>query len=147
MTRCDANPAISAPVRERIEISAADDPTLSGEPQQERSAWQDVVDYQLLEWANHPLDLEEDGIRTPTHAAIVAACALARQMRDEGKVAPLRVVPDGDGGIVFERGVVCERLGKRYSEAIEIADDGAAEYLRFADCRLVCRVSYALPSK
>ena len=50
--------------------------------------------------------------------------------------APLRVVPDGEGGISFER-----RDEIRF-QSLDVLQDGSIELHTFRDCRLVSKVRY-----
>lgn len=91
--------------------------------QANREAWQAIIDHKLIEWGRYPERLEENELIPPTPESIRVACDKARDMRDAGDAAPQRVVPDGDGGIVFER------WDGPMSEALEISEDGAVEYV------------------
>ena len=108
--------------------------TLAGEDRCEnREAWQAILDYTLVEWGRNPSQLAEDGLIPPSAYAIVVACQVAQLLRDHDKDAPLRVVPTGDGGIVFER-----RQGEIF-ETLEIQDDGSVEWAIFSNGRLSFR--------
>ena len=134
MTRLDTSVTISEPIRSPIETGAADESVLSsGELHQNRMGWQKVIDDRLIEWGKDPSRLEDDGIEAPSRPIIVLACRVARVMRDAGKPPPLRVVPDGDGGIAFEW-----KDGPA-SHAIEIEEDGSIEMITFENYRLVSR--------
>lgn len=95
--------------------------------------WERIVDHQLIEWGWNPSALSDDGIDPPSRDVIQRAIQLAHDLRDGGIRAPDRVVPDPNGGIVFElrRGDICE--------LIHIWDDGTMEYRRFQGTRLVER--------
>jgi hypothetical protein len=58
---------------------------------------------------------------------------LAEKFRDEGLPVPDRIVPDPNGGIVFER-----REGD-VSEVIHVWDNGSVEYIRFHGTQLAER--------
>ena len=134
MTRLDTSQTISEPIRSPIETGAVDDSALSsGEFHQNQMAWQKVIDDQLIEWGNDPSRLEDDGIEPPSGAIIRLAYDRVQKMRGEGWPPPLRVVPDGDGGIAFEW-----KDGPA-SCSIEIADDGSIELITFENSRLVSR--------
>lgn len=100
-----------------------------------KAAWQRLIDYKLIEWGCNPTVIEDDGIEPPDTDTIQRAVELAKRFRDESLPPPDNVVPDGDGGIVFER-----REGD-VSEVLHVWDDGTQEYLRFHDSRLVERSS------
>lgn len=57
---------------------------------------------QLRKWSADPSQLEDEGVIAPTRETISRAYLAAVTARDNGVPAPLRVVPDGEGGIVFE---------------------------------------------
>ena len=71
----------------------------------ERRGWDSMIDDCLLEWARDPTKLEDDDVVAPSARVIHRACRVALDLRDAGWAAPLRVVPDGEGGICFERDV------------------------------------------
>lgn len=100
-----------------------------------KEGWQCLIDYFLVEWGKDPLQLEdqEEGIVAPSRRAIQIACNLARFMRDEEEPAPTRVVPDGDGGISFER------HDADLFFSLDIHADLTVELVTFRDCQLVSR--------
>ena len=55
------------------------------------------------------------------------------RLRDAGWAAPLRVVPDGDGGIAFEH-----RAGECF-ESLELTADGQVELIRFLKSKVMQR--------
>jgi hypothetical protein len=65
-------------------------------------AWQTVIDTQLLEWANDPQSLEDDGLEAPSREVIHLACRLCHEAMQANMRPPDRVVPDGDGGVSME---------------------------------------------
>ena len=65
---------------------------------------------------------------------IQLACRLAMRLRDESQPVPLRVVPNGDGGIAFEYRV------RSVFGTIEIEDAGPAEATVFVDGKLRFRI-------
>ena len=80
-----------------------------------------MIDDYLIEWG-------------PSEAIIRLAGQIAMVLRDNGAAAPLRVVPDGEGGISFER-----RSGDWF-ESLDILEGGSIELTTFKDCRLHSRV-------
>jgi hypothetical protein len=72
-------------------------------------------------------------VEAPDGQIIGLAIAVAEWFRDQGDPAPDSVVPDPNGGIVFER----RENGS--SEVVQIWDDGHVEYMRFEGTRLVAR--------
>ena len=98
-----------------------------------RESWQNVIDRKLIEWGRASSPLEDMGVDPPTKETIQRAIRLAETFRDEGFPAPESVVPDPNGGIVFER-----REGD-VAEVCHLWDDGTTEYQRFEGTRLVER--------
>lgn len=95
-----------------------------------REAWQRLIDQGLLEWLRDPSQLEDDGIDVPTATIVRLSLDLAERFREEGFPSPDRIVPDPNGGIVFER-----REGN-VSEVLHVWDDGSVEYMRFHGTQL-----------
>lgn len=74
-----------------------------GADNEARDQWQRLIDHELTEWELDPARFDDDGIEPPSRQIIRLAIALAEGFRDEGLPAPDSVVPDPNGGIVFER--------------------------------------------
>ena len=113
---------------------AADDESLATSARQRdenRQGWQDIIDSKLIEWGRDPGQLEDEDVTPPSRAIIDRASDLAMLLRERNWHPPNRVVPSGDGGIIFERwdGPIFEQ--------IEISDDGAVLVASFEDSRLV----------
>jgi hypothetical protein len=105
------------------------------EEQAYHKAWQQIID-QLIQWGQHPSNVDEDDWESPANDAIGAAFRLVRALRKERRPPPDRVVPNGEGGIVFEL-----KSGSK-TETFEIDDDGSVEYMYFQNSRLVKRESF-----
>lgn len=99
----------------------------------QRGAWQRVIDHKLIEWGGNPEKLEDEGVNPPTRETISRAIRLAEAYRDESYAPPDSVVPDPDGGIVFER------RDRDVSEVLHVWEDGTVEYQLFQGVRLVVR--------
>ena len=56
----------------------------------------------LREWLKGPAGLGDEDLIPPDAATIERAIRLWRALQDRGSDEPLRVVPDGEAGIVFE---------------------------------------------
>jgi hypothetical protein len=95
------------------------------------NAWQKIIDNQLIEWGRGSVQFDEENFEAPTKISLKRANELATEFRNGCLPEPLRVVPDGEGGIVFER-----RSG-RFFITIEFSSDGSIEQNIFDDCRLV----------
>jgi len=120
-----------------VSTEAATDDSLAGsipKDEKNRLGWQRMIDDFLIEWGRNPQQLQEDDIDAPTVAAIQKAIDIARKCRDNGVAAPLRVVPDGEGGIAFE----CH--DGDYFLSLDIFGNGLVELATFRDCRLESRV-------
>ena len=96
--------------------------------------WRKVINEPLIDWLEDPSQLEDEGIEAPSKAIIAFASEYAMCLRDRfGWPPPLRVVPSGDGGIVFEL-----KSGP-YFQSIEFDEDGAIELITFKASKLVSR--------
>lgn len=102
-----------------------------------RDKWQQVIDYQLIEWGSDPSQLEDGETPPPSGATIHLAVRVAEALRNGGDPAPTRTVPDAIGGIVFER-----EAGNVF-ESVRVSADGSVEYCEFENCRLVQRQPWA----
>lgn len=95
--------------------------------------WHVLIDDQLIEWGRDPSQLEDEDIQPPSMDTIHRAIWLATVLSKADVPAPTRIVPDADGGIVFER-----HEGSVF-ESIRLSADGGAEYCAFKNSRLVKR--------
>jgi hypothetical protein len=95
-----------------------------------QDAWQQIIDYKLIEWGRHPEAIEEDDLIPPTPEAIPSAIEVCRAMMALSAPPPKRVVPDGDGGVVLER------WGADWSVSIEIVKDGTVELVELQQGRV-----------
>ena len=98
-----------------------------------RQGWQDVIDKKLVEWGRKPSQLDDEDVISPSRDVILLASDLAMWARDHELAHPDGVVPNGDGGIVFERWY------DSISETIEIYNDGTIEFAVYKDSRLLTR--------
>jgi len=99
----------------------------------ERDGWQRLIDQRLLVWLRDPSLLEDDGIDAPERSLLRFALDVAENYRDSGWPAPHKIVPDPNGGVIFER------AESDTVEAIYIWDDFSIEYLQYEKSRLVER--------
>ena len=110
----------------------------TGEPRsaEARIAWQRLIDEKLIEWGRHPEKFEdEDGYKAPTADNLVRATELVLYCRDQGVLPPLRMVPDGEGGIIFD----WKSSSRPYHVVAQIHADGGMEMLLFHECKLLAR--------
>ena len=80
-----------------------------------------------------PNPLEDEGFEAPTATISRLSLDLAERFCEEGLPAPDSIVPDPNGGVVFER-----REGD-VSEVLHVWDDGSVEYMRFHGTQLAER--------
>lgn len=104
-----------------------------------REAWDELIDGFWIKWALNPLPEDAGDLAAPSPDAISAACRLAQSMRDQGLPPPLRIVPDGEGGVCLETG------DADCFECVCISPEGTAEYRVFVDCRITQRRSLGNP--
>ena len=107
--------------------------------EEHRLRWQEIIDKKLVEWGRDPRQLADDDLVPPSLAAVDLAVQKAQAWRDaresdgEFVSSPQWVVPNGDGGIVFEW-----REGST-AAVIEILEDGSVDCAIFEDNKLVLR--------
>jgi hypothetical protein len=116
---------------------AADEDLVSMPPTElsERGAWDLMIDTYLLEWVRDTSQLAspEDGIRGPSSETVARAIRVAGALRDSRWAGPIRVAPNGEGGIVFER-----RAGE-FFQMVEVGEDGAVFLTTFCNRRFQSR--------
>lgn len=96
--------------------------------------WDRLIDRTLIEWGSHPEKLSDDDVDPPSAEIIRLAIDWATRCKEVGFPPPDRVVPDANGGIVFQRSE------NDLSEVFHIWDDRTVEYRRFQGTRLVDRI-------
>lgn len=119
-----------------VSTTAAHGSGLASEEQaarEDREAWQRIIDDFLIEWGKDPSTLDDEEIVPPSREIIHAASQVAIALRDGGEPAPLRVVPDGDGGIAFEY------RSEGWFRSLSICEDGWIELVHLVDCQEVSR--------
>ncbi len=111
-------------------------PTVRDKDQVElfRQAWQQLVDRLCFDWGLDPQQFDDDGVEPPSRETIIRAIRVAQQHEKLGHPPPDSVVPDANGGIVFERREL------DITEVLHIWSDGGAEYQQFQGTRLVERM-------
>lgn len=126
--------AIANDVENVVDTHVASEEALIGPPEF-YDRWNEIIFDQLIRWAQNPSQLADEHIELPSARAIDLAIKLAKSMRDNDMLLPLRVVPTGDGGIAFER------WHESVFESIEIDEDGSIELMVFEDSKLKLRQS------
>ncbi len=109
--------------------------TAEGSSQQSRAAWRTVIDTTLTKWVREPLQLDDDGLKAPSAELISLAEEFAQYCATHAVDAPLRIVPDGSGGIVFEW-----KLGPHFT-MVELRADGRMELMCYRNSVLQSRES------
>jgi hypothetical protein len=102
-------------------------------------AWQELI-AQLSAWARDPQQLRDEDIEPPSNRMIQLAMDVASVMRDRKIEAPDRIVPNGDGGLVFRW-----RSGE-FTWSLELDVDGSMETTLMEEHMLVCRHSLHIPA-
>ncbi|HET6883904.1 MAG TPA: hypothetical protein VFI31_27365 [Pirellulales bacterium] len=98
----------------------------------ERSEWQ-RIEALLSKWSQKQPLRDEDGVEWPSPALVEVALNLARSLEGQALHPPSRVVPNGEGGVVFE----FQR--EHQLQTMEVDADGSIELCRFEDSQLVDR--------
>ncbi len=136
MSLGELTPQISSPCRRAVHTTVDEESSVTrddGRANEARAEWQRLIDYQLIEWGRDPSRLEDEGIEPPTSETIRLATMLAEALKERGDPPPDTIVPDPNGGIVFER------REKNRAEVFHVWDDDSVEYRRFEGTRLVER--------
>lgn len=95
--------------------------------------WQKFIDEKLIEWATNPDYFDNEDFEGPSPEIVSLALRFAQQLRDTDQLPPHLVVPDADGGIVFEV------TGSELTEKIHFWDNGDVEYLIFQAGKVIER--------
>lgn len=119
------------PIHSVVHTAAGDDtPTLN---RSSRKVWQSLIDEKLIAWATNPDYFADEDFDGPSRAVLSLALKFAQQLRDANQPPPNRIVPDADGGLVFE----ITKGGM--SEKIHFWDNGDVEYIVIRDGRIADR--------
>lgn len=113
------------------------------EPESANAAgWQKIVDVHLRNWWYGVPGLEEEGLVSPTRTVLNAAIKIVEALAEQSFDPPSRVVPNGEGGIIFER---YERRGQdQIYETIEIFKNLEMELSLYKNSKLLLRERPAL---
>ncbi len=96
--------------------------------------WEQIIET-LEEWKWNPDGIAEDDLTPPTEEALDRATRLAVRRDTFLGAPPIRIVPDGDGGVSIE--LACRP--KKRTETIEIDSDGVAVFVAVNGCKVVTR--------
>lgn len=131
----DSPAVLSGPRREVFPTANVREAELSEglEAERNKAAWNRFIDGTLVEWGRDVAVLKDEGFIPPSLDVVNLACQVAMSLRDAGCAPPTKIVPDGEGGISFERVV------GRVSASLRIYADQTGEFLLFDDCRLTER--------
>jgi hypothetical protein len=110
-------------------------PTTWSEPsEQERGRrWERLVYDKLDSWRRDPTQLEDDNLDPPSIHAIRLAANLAARLQAEGNPPPTFLVPDPNGGIVFEY------RNDNTTDLLHVWSDGKIEHIELRDNHVVLR--------
>lgn len=95
--------------------------------------WNELVINPLIDWGRDPSILEDEGLDAPSFEIVNIAHRLAIGMRDSDFAPPDRVIPNGDGGIVFKQ------KNDNTLISIEICKDRTTEVTIFRNGNLIFR--------
>lgn len=125
--------SISSPLRDMVTTGAITGTVTMRPPSDSYYAgWQAVID-RLLAWLRDPSSIDDDDCTPPGGMIIRSALDLSEEYQRLGYPPPTSVVPDPNGGIVFELATGSE------SQVMHLWNDGTAEFLRFSGSQLLER--------
>lgn len=130
MSVFEASGTLSRELIDAVTTAGASEQSLASS-EANREGWQRLIDDYLIEWGRDPSQLADEDLIPPSKDLIRFASGIAMKWRDADCAAPFCVVPDGEGGITFER-----RSGDVF-ESLEILADGSIELNTFKNCRLL----------
>lgn len=134
MQLLDAPTAIPDKVRQLLRPILPPMPGESGEgfgPQWDR------VESQLVQWEQHPEELEDEGLEPPSPETVPLIRDVCRALRAMSLEPPLRLVPNCEGGAVLEWRTA------PFLWSVEVERDGTLELSVFRTGRLVTRYRIA----
>ncbi|MBC8868830.1 MAG: hypothetical protein H8E44_05405 [Planctomycetes bacterium] len=105
-------------------------------PDSSRSGW-DRIESQLVEWEQHPDQLEDDGLEPPNHETTPLIREVCHALRALAVDPPSRLVPNCEAGAVFEWRTAS------FLWSVEVERDGVLELSEFRAGRLVLRYRLA----
>lgn len=95
-------------------------------------AWR-AVGERLKALEQYPAELDEEGLEPPSAEVLPLVEQVALVLRDHGVDPPLRVVPNGEGGVVFEW------RDQPFFWSLDVEKEGALALSIFRNARLVSR--------
>jgi hypothetical protein len=108
-----------------------------GESAERSSEEWDRLESQLVQWEQHPDEVEDEGLEPPNQETIPLIREVCRALRAMGVEPPLRLVPNCEAGAVFEWRTT------PYLWSVEVERDGTLELSVFRTGRLVTRYRIA----
>jgi hypothetical protein len=98
-----------------------------------REAWRAVIDERLKAWQQSPEELDEDGLEPPSAEIFPLVEEVALVLKEQGVDPPLRIVPNGEGGVMFEW------RHPPFFWSLDVEKDGSMALSVFRNSRLVSR--------
>ena len=98
--------------------------------------WQGIITYLSNWWYGVP-GMEEEGLTPPTKQVLAHAISIAKSLEKQPIEPPSRVVPNGEGGIIFEH--YGYSGNDRIYETIEIFDNLNVELSYYKNSRLISK--------
>jgi len=132
---------LSPPIRTFMTTGASEDRVLTYDDrhrEKNQALWQQLIDNHLIEWGKAPGSLVDEDLMPPLAEILNKACDFARKSRDKNYPAPIRVVPDGEGGVAFEW-----QAGRLFI-MLHLRADRVVTKDIFHDCKLIATDSVVL---
>ena len=104
--------------------------TIQPENEKCSNRWQKWINDTLNTWQSNPTQLEDDGLEAPSLEVIHFTQQIATRLRDADWPAPLRIVPNGEGGILFEWRSIPDFF------TLEIEEDLSVEWIVYHDSQV-----------
>lgn len=102
-----------------------------------------VLDHYLLRLSEWTIDLIQEGLCPPTQSVLETANKVAEflDLTYQHHFVCQRVVPNGEGGLIFE---FYDQVNENRMETIEIPEDLTIQRTTFADNRMNYRITLSL---
>ncbi len=104
-----------------------------------RDGWNNLIACKLVAWEVNTNSLDDGDSIPPSPMAIAVALFHAQQWREAGLPCPIDIIPDGDGGILFQ---FTKTPSSEFS--INVLSDGSIDKLFFIGDRLSKREHFPI---